>query len=89
MTAIDAEARAVIGRFVAGQINENAILNWLTAERWDAGGDEVEDSVSACTRILFGESTVRRERERLSAIYFGPDTARWHSNNDWDEQEER
>ena len=89
MTAIDAEARAVIGQFVTGRLNENAMINWFTAARWTDDSEETTNGVEAFTRIFFGESTPRRERERLSVDYFGPDAAIWHEGNDWDERGQR
>lgn len=88
MTAIDTEARAVIGEFVSGERSAWSMADWFAANRWSFMGesDEFDDAIAAYIWVDKGESTIRRERERLSVIYFGPDTAIWHTANDWDER---
>lgn len=86
MTAIDAEARHEIEMFVSGQQNAEELEGWWYVENPPIAGPCMDVWV-ALTSMCFGV-TEHQARERLSVTYYGPDTARWHSNNDWDEQED-
>ena len=85
MTAIDAEARHEIEMFVSGEQDSEGLDGWWFVTNPPLTGPCMDIWVTLTSMSFFGV-TEREARERLSAIYYGPDTAIWHEGNDWDER---
>ena len=83
MTAIDAEARTVM---------EPACVVRLRDRLGDGPYDTPEMAIANHSVEVFRAGDVREVCNLLMALLgerhaTTPDTAHWHSNNDWDEQE--
>ena len=85
MTAIDAEARREIEMFVSGEQDSEGLDGWWFVTNPPLTGPCMDIWVTLTSMSFFGV-TEREARERLSVDYFGPDTAIWHTANDWDER---
>ena len=79
----------VSGPTVSQMIRAGHLVSTVVyADEIDLSGVRITHGDYDEKQLFFGV-TEREARERLSAIYYGPDTAIWHEGNDWDERRQR
>jgi hypothetical protein len=89
MTAIDAEARAVIRAFVDGKIDHHWMFDWYQDNPHERQYDGF-DPFLIFMDVDDGLTTLKKERARLAELLPAtPGTAIWHEDNDWDERGQR
>lgn len=80
---IDPEERGVIGAFVKGEMYLWNMADWFIQNRWPDGSTRI--AFNDALRSYTSDASVKGERERLAVAHFGVASAKWHQNNDWDE----